>query len=184
MAAKTIIPAQAHAKISCRLVADQDPDRIFEAFRIFVESIAPPGVRTTVTSLGGGRPSLTPIDHPATQAAARALEATFGQAPVFIREGGSIPVTASFGSILGLPVVLMGFTQPDDNAHAPDEWMDLRNYETAIRAVVRAWDETGRPARLRSPLGPVRIWGVRVGDSGTSGCYPVRHRTTPEVRAT
>ncbi len=139
--AKTIIPARAHAKISCRLVPDQDPDRIFEAFRAYVEAIAPPGVTTTVTSLGGGRASLTPIDHPATQAAARALEATFGRAPVFIREGGSIPVTASFESVLGLPVVLLGFVQPNDNAHAPDEWMDLRNYESAIRAIVRTWDE-------------------------------------------
>ena len=139
--AKTIIPARAHAKVSCRLVPDQDPDVIFEAFRTFIEAIAPPGVTTTVTSLGGGRPSLTPIDHPATKAAARALEATFGRAPVYIREGGSIPVTASFESILGLPVVLLGFVQPNDNAHAPDEWMDLRNYESAIRAIVRTWDE-------------------------------------------
>jgi acetylornithine deacetylase/succinyl-diaminopimelate desuccinylase-like protein len=139
--AKTIIPARAHAKVSCRLVANQDPDRIFELFRDYVATIAPPGVTTTVTSLGGGRPSLTPIDHPATQAAARALEAVYGRAPVYIREGGSIPVCASFESILGLPVVLLGFTQPDDKAHAPDEWMDLRNYESGIRAVVRAWDE-------------------------------------------
>ena len=96
---------------------------------------------TTVQYLGGGLPSLTPMDHPATQAAARALEATFGQAPVYIREGGSIPVCASFASILGLPVVLMGFTPPDENAHAPNEWNDLRNYETSIRAIARVLDE-------------------------------------------
>jgi acetylornithine deacetylase/succinyl-diaminopimelate desuccinylase-like protein len=138
---KTIIPAHAHAKVSCRLVADQDPDRIFEAFRSYVEEIAPPGVTTIVRYLGGGSPSLTPMDHPATRAAARALEATFGRAPVYIREGGSIPVCASFASILGLPVVLLGFTQPDDNAHAPNEWMDLRNYETAIRAIAQTFDE-------------------------------------------
>ncbi len=144
---KTIIPANAHAKISCRLVAAQDPARIFELFHAFVEAIAPPGVTTTVTYLGGGRPSLTPIDHPATQAAARALEATFGRAPVYIREGGSIPVCASFESILGLPVVLLGFTPPNDNAHAPDEWMDLRNYETAIRTVVRTFDELATLSR-------------------------------------
>ena len=138
---KTIIPAHAHAKVSCRLVADQDPRRIFEAFRAYVEEIAPPGVTTTVRVLGGGHPSLTPMDHPATQAAARAIEATFGRAPVYIREGGSIPVCASFSSILGLPVVLLGFTPPDDNAHAPNEWMDLRNYETSIRTIARTWDE-------------------------------------------
>jgi acetylornithine deacetylase/succinyl-diaminopimelate desuccinylase-like protein len=138
---KTIIPASAHAKVSCRLVADQDPDRIFEAFRAYVEEIAPPGITTAVRFLGGGRPSLTPIDHPATQAAARALEATFGRAPVYIRAGGSIPVCASFTSILGLPVVLLGFTPPEDNAHAPNEWMDLGNYETSIRTIARMWDE-------------------------------------------
>ena len=138
---KTIIPAHAHAKVSCRLVAAQDPDRIFEAFKAYVEEIAPPGVTTTVRLLGGGLPILTPMDHPATQAAARALEATFGRAPVYIREGGSIPVCASFNSILGHPVVLLGFVQPDSHAHAPNEWMDLGNYETSIRTIARAWDE-------------------------------------------
>lgn len=138
---KTIIPAHAHAKVSCRLVVHQDPDRIFEQFRAYVEAIASPGVTTTVTSLGGGRPSRTPIDHPATQAAARALEATFGRAPVFIREGGSIPVCSTFETVLGLPVVLLGFTPPDEHAHAPNEWMSLDNYERGIRAVIRTFDE-------------------------------------------
>jgi acetylornithine deacetylase/succinyl-diaminopimelate desuccinylase-like protein len=138
---KTIIPAHAHAKVSCRLVAAQEPDRIFEAFRDYVEAIAPPGVATSVNLIGGGSPSLTPIDHPATQAAARALEATFGRAPVYIREGGSIPVSASFSTILGLPVVLLGITPPDENAHAPNEWMDLGNYETGIRTFARMFDE-------------------------------------------
>jgi acetylornithine deacetylase/succinyl-diaminopimelate desuccinylase-like protein len=138
---KTIIPASAHAKVSCRLVVDQDPDRIFAAFQAYVAEIAPPGVTVTVRKLGTGRPSLTPVDHPATQAAARALEATFGRAPAYIRAGGSIPVCASFNSILGLPVVLLGFTPPDDNAHAPNEWMDLHNYETSIRTIARMWEE-------------------------------------------
>jgi acetylornithine deacetylase/succinyl-diaminopimelate desuccinylase-like protein len=138
---KTIIPAHAHAKISCRLVTAQQPDKIFEQFQAYVSEIAPPGVVTTVTYLGGGHPSLTPLDHPATQAAARALESAFGRAPVFIREGGSIPVCASFEQILGLPVVLLGFDPPDQHAHAPNEWMDLGNYERGIRTVVRMWDE-------------------------------------------
>ncbi len=139
--AKTIIPAHAHAKVSCRLVTAQEPARIFEAFRGYVEEIAPPGVTTTVRLLSDGRPSLTAQDHPATQAAARALEATFGEAPVYLREGGSIPVCASFASILGLPVVMLGFTQPDDHAHAPNEWLDLNNYETGIRTFARMFDE-------------------------------------------
>jgi acetylornithine deacetylase/succinyl-diaminopimelate desuccinylase-like protein len=145
--AKTIIPAHAHAKISCRLVSDQDPDRIFAAFRDHVLAIAPPGIRVEVRSLGGGHPSLTPIDHPATQAAARALEATFGQAPLYIREGGSIPVCATFEQTLELPVVLLGFDPPDQRAHAPNEWMDLGNYETAIRTVARLWDEVAAVGR-------------------------------------
>jgi acetylornithine deacetylase/succinyl-diaminopimelate desuccinylase-like protein len=138
---KTIIPAHAHAKVSCRLVADQDPERIFELVSARVRELAPPGVRVEIQNLHGGKPSLTPIDHPATRAAARALEATFGRAPLYLREGGSIPVTASFESILGLPVVLLGFSNPDDNAHAPNESLILANYETAIRCVVRCLDE-------------------------------------------
>jgi acetylornithine deacetylase/succinyl-diaminopimelate desuccinylase-like protein len=138
---KTIIPANAHAKVSCRLVSNQDPDRIFGAFRDHVLAIAPPGVRVDVRLLGGGRPSHTPIHHPATQAAARALEATFGRAPVYIREGGSIPVCATFEEALDLPVVLLGFDPPDNGAHAPNEWMDLTNYETGIRTIARMWDE-------------------------------------------
>ncbi|MBM4407018.1 MAG: dipeptidase [Chloroflexi bacterium] len=138
---KTIIPAHAHAKITCRLVADQNPETIFERLRLYVEDIAPPSVLVDVKFLGGGLPSLTPIDHPATRAAARALTETFGQEPLYIREGGTIPVAASFEQILGLPVVLLGFTPPDDHAHAPNEYMNLRNYETAIRTIVRFWDE-------------------------------------------
>jgi acetylornithine deacetylase/succinyl-diaminopimelate desuccinylase-like protein len=138
---KTIIPAHAHAKVSCRLVADQDPDRVFEQLRDFVLAIAPPGVTVEVQSLGGGSPSRTPIDHPVTQAAARALERVFGRPPVYTREGGSIPITALFATILGLPVVLLGFAPPHDNAHAPDEWMDLDNYEGAIRATAVTLDE-------------------------------------------
>jgi acetylornithine deacetylase/succinyl-diaminopimelate desuccinylase-like protein len=141
---KTIIPGRAHAKVSTRLVAHQDPHDIFDKLQAFVAEIAPPGVEVTVRMLGAGRPSLTPIDHPVTQAAARALEATFGRPPLYIREGGSIPITASFETILGLPVVLEGFTQPDERAHAPDEWLDLGNYESAIRAIVATFDEIAR----------------------------------------
>jgi acetylornithine deacetylase/succinyl-diaminopimelate desuccinylase-like protein len=144
---KTIIPAHAHAKVSCRLVPNQDPERIFAAFRDYVLEIAPAGVRTEVLSLGGGQPSVMPVDHPATQAAARALEATFGREPLYLREGGSIPISASFESILGLPVVLLGFDPPDQQAHAPNEWMDLRNYETGIRTVARMWDEVAAVGR-------------------------------------
>jgi acetylornithine deacetylase/succinyl-diaminopimelate desuccinylase-like protein len=138
---KTIIPASAHAKVSTRLVADQEPDDIFEKFKAFVDEIAPPGVDVSVSYLGGGLPSRTPLDEPFVAAAARGLERTFGRSPVYINAGGSIPIAASFQRILGLPVVLEGFTQPNDLAHAPNEWLDLNNYEGAIRAIVATFDE-------------------------------------------
>ena len=138
---KTIIPGRAHAKITCRLVADQDPDRIFALLHDYVMKIAPPGVRVEVISTGGGRPTLTPQDEPATRAYARALEVAFGRAPLFVREGGSVPVAASFASILGLPVTVMGFMPPDGNFHAPNEWMDMANFETGIRALAAFFDD-------------------------------------------
>ena len=137
--AKTIIPAHAHAKISCRLVPDQDPDRVFHLVRERVLALAPRGVRVDLQLINTGRPSLTPIDHPATRAAAAALREVFGRDPVYVREGGSVPVAASFDSILGLPVVLLGFTPPDDQAHSPNESMRLDNYEGGIRTIVRYW---------------------------------------------
>ncbi len=139
---KTIIPAHAHAKVSCRLVADQDPNRIFEAFRDFVAEIAPPGV-TVIDDPARCRRGEPHADRPSgdTGRSPGASRRRSGSAPVFIREGGSIPVCASFTSTLGLPVVLFGFTQSEDNAHAPNEWMDLDNYESGIRAIARLWDE-------------------------------------------
>ena len=138
---KTIIPAEAHAKISMRLVADQEPEDVFTKLKAFVDEIAPPGVEVTVRLLGTGRPSQTPLDHPHVGAASRALERVFGQSPLYINSGGSIPVAASFQRILGLPVVLLGFTQPNDLAHAPNEWFDLHNYEAAIRTMAATFDE-------------------------------------------
>ncbi len=138
---KTIIPATAHAKVSTRLVPNQEPDDIFEKLSAFVDEIAPPGVEVTVSLLGTGLPTATPTDHPAMMAASRALESVFGRAPVHIHSGGSIPIAASFQTILGLPVVLLGFTQPNNQGHAPNEWFDLGNYEKAIRAIVATFDE-------------------------------------------
>ena len=139
--AKTIIPAHAHAKISCRLVANQEPERIFELIAAYVAEVAPKSIRYSFQRLGDGRPSLTPIDHPATQAAARAIESTFGVSPLYIREGGSVPVCASFESILGLSTVLLGFAPADGQFHAPNEWMWMSNFETGIRTIARYWDE-------------------------------------------
>jgi acetylornithine deacetylase/succinyl-diaminopimelate desuccinylase-like protein len=149
--AKTIIPAQAHVKLSCRLVPNQRPEEVFRRLQEHVATVTPPGVRVTVERLASGLPSVTPLDHPATQAAARAIEATFGVPALFYRAGGSVPVTASFSDLLGLPVVLLGFAPPDSRAHSPNEWMDLANFETGIRTIARLWDELGamRPSDLR-----------------------------------
>ena len=140
---KTIIPAHAHAKVSCRLVPDQDGNKLFAAFRDYVKAVAPKGVIVEVQDLGTAKPLRTDTNHPVARAAARALEATFGQAPVYIRSGGSIPVASIFDSLLGLPVIMVGFTNPDDNAHAPNETMVLLNYETGLRTITRLWDDLG-----------------------------------------
>jgi acetylornithine deacetylase/succinyl-diaminopimelate desuccinylase-like protein len=137
---KTIIPGSAHAKVSCRLVPDQDPERIFALVRDRVMALAPEGMTVTLTYMSGGMPIVTPIDHPAATAAARSIEEVFGRAPLYVREGGSIPVAASFASILGLPVVLLGFMNPDCGAHAPNESLDLENWEAGLRTTVRYWE--------------------------------------------
>ncbi len=143
---KTIIPARASAKITCRLVPDQDPHRIFERFQAYVEQIAPPGVTVEVISTGGGKPSRTSLEHPAAKAAVRAIEGIWGVPPVAIREGGSIPFVREFEEALGLPVVLIGFMPAGGNFHAPNEWMDLRLFEGGIRAMALYWDELASKA--------------------------------------
>jgi acetylornithine deacetylase/succinyl-diaminopimelate desuccinylase-like protein len=140
---KTIIPAHAHAKVSCRLVPDQDGERIFEQFRDFVLAVAPRGVKVEVQNLGTAKALRMDPQLPVSRVAAKALEATFGKAPVFIRSGGSIPVAAMFADVLGLPITMLGFTNPDDNAHAPNETMVLLNYETGLRTITRLWDDLG-----------------------------------------
>ncbi len=164
--AKTIIPAHAHAKLSTRLVAHQDPQKIFDGLQRFVAEVAPPGVTVTTTYLHGGDPSHTHTDHPATRAAARALSAVYGVEPVFIREGGSIPVTAAFTSQLKLPVVLLGFAQPACNAHAPNEWLDLDNFERGTRVIVRLWDELAGMGREGEPDGEPEGVAAAVADGG------------------
>jgi acetylornithine deacetylase/succinyl-diaminopimelate desuccinylase-like protein len=135
--AKTVLPGVASAKVSMRLVPDQDPDEIAELFRRHVESNAPPGVTVRVDTLHGARPYIAPLDHPANRAAARALGKAFDADPVFTREGGSIPVTVTFQEELGTTSILMGFGLPDENAHAPDEHLDLENFHAGV--VTSAW---------------------------------------------
>jgi acetylornithine deacetylase/succinyl-diaminopimelate desuccinylase-like protein len=139
--AKTVIPALAMAKVSMRLVPDQDPDRIADLFEQFVKKITPKTVEVKVTRMQGGKPWMAEFDNRFVQAAGRAIEKGFGKAPVFNREGGSIPVVATFQEILGLPSVLFGVGLPDENAHAPNEKLDLGNFHGGIIASAYLYDE-------------------------------------------
>ena len=108
------------AKVSFRLVNDQDPDVVERLFRVHVETVAPPGVTATVQALHGGRPWRADLDGPLFDAARVALKAAFGREPVIVGEGGSIPVVGDFQRTLKAPVLLVGFGLPGENAHAPD----------------------------------------------------------------
>lgn len=141
---KTVLPSRASAKVSCRLVPDQDPERISDLFESYVKSLCPPWATLTVTRMDGGKPSVTPLDHPATKAAARALEAGFGKRPVYTRAGGSIPIVATFQEVLGAPTVLMGIALPDDHAHAPNERLDLASFFAGIRSAAHLWEELAK----------------------------------------
>ena len=133
--AKTVIASKANAKISMRLVPDQDPEEITRLFQDHFESMAPKSVKVTVTPHHGGDPAVTPTDHPAYMAASKAMETTFGKTPVPFRGGGSIPIVASFERILGLKTVLMGFGLDSDAIHSPDEHYGVFNYLKGIETI-------------------------------------------------
>jgi len=139
--AKTVIPAVSMAKVSLRLVPDQNPDKIAELFEAHVAKVAPKTVELKVTRMHGGKPWMTEFDNQYVQAAGRAIEKGFGKTPVFNREGGSIPVVATFQEILGLPSVLFGIGLPDENAHAPNEKLDLGNFHGGVIASAYLYDE-------------------------------------------
>jgi acetylornithine deacetylase/succinyl-diaminopimelate desuccinylase-like protein len=144
---KTIIPAFAAAKLSTRLVPDQDHKEIERLMVEHLQRIAPDTVKVEVKIIQGGQPALTPIDHPVVRIAARALEDAFGKPPLFHRAGGSIPVVASLESGIGLKSVMVGFASPNGNFHAPNEWMPLSNYRGGMDAIVRLWHELGAAGR-------------------------------------
>jgi acetylornithine deacetylase/succinyl-diaminopimelate desuccinylase-like protein len=145
--AKTVLPSKAMAKVSCRLVPDQDPAEIEKLMKAHVAKVAPKGVNVTVTHLHGGRPWRAELNGPLFYAARRALAAAFGREAVITGEGGSIPVVGDFARILGAPVALIGFGLPGENAHAPDEWMSMENFTKGMRAIATLWDELGTSAR-------------------------------------
>jgi acetylornithine deacetylase/succinyl-diaminopimelate desuccinylase-like protein len=141
---KTIIPAHAHAKVSCRLTAGMDPQTTFERVRRAIHAVDVPGVEVNVTLIDAMKSFSASIDEPVTQAAARSLEEVFGEAPYYLREGGSIGAVDSFSRIVGAPVVMLGFANADDQAHAPNESMVLANYEGGVRTVARYFEALGR----------------------------------------
>jgi len=145
--AKTVIPAVAMAKVSMRLVPDQHPDKIAELFEAYAKKVAPKTVELKLTRMHGGRPWITEYRNPFVQAAGRAIEQGFGKAPVYCREGGSIPVVSTFQEELGVPAVLFGVGLPDENAHAPNERLDLSNFHNGIVASAAFYNEI---ARLRA----------------------------------
>ncbi len=142
--AKTVLPAVAMAKISMRLVPNQDPNKIAELFESYVRKITPKTVELTFTRMHGGKPWMASFDGSFIQAAGRAIERGFGRKPVFTREGGSIPVVSTFQEVLGLPSVLFGVGLPDENAHAPNEKLDVSNFHNGIIAAAYLYDEISR----------------------------------------
>ncbi len=133
---KTIIPAKASAKISMRLVPDQDPKKISKCFKKYVESIAPKTVRVKVTEHHGSKAFLEDMDQPVLKVAQHALEKAFGKKTYFIREGGTIPFVRTISEVLKKPCVLLGFGLPDENAHAPNEKLNLENFHKGILSMV------------------------------------------------
>ena len=146
--AKTVLPAKALAKVSCRLVPDQDPDEIFRLVTQCVAALTPDTVTSEVRKLHEGLWAVVDIHSPAVQAAVRAYEFGFGARPVFTREGGSIPVVGTFQKVLNAPVVLMGFGLPDDNLHAPNEKFSLESFRRGMKTVIKFYEELAA-ARLR-----------------------------------
>jgi acetylornithine deacetylase/succinyl-diaminopimelate desuccinylase-like protein len=142
--AKTVLPAMAMAKVSMRLVPDQDPDRIADLFEDFVRTLTPASVNLKITRMHGGKPWIASVDNPALVATGKAIKKGFGKEPVFQREGGSIPVVATFAELMNIPSVLMGIGLPDENAHAPNEKLDLGNFYGGIKSSAYFLDELSR----------------------------------------
>jgi acetylornithine deacetylase/succinyl-diaminopimelate desuccinylase-like protein len=137
---KTVIPSEAHAKITCRLVPNQEPQKIQQSVSAWLQQIAPPGVRVEVQLLDGSKPFLTPFHHPAIQLAAKAYEHAYGVPAVFTRMGGSIGIMEDFDRVLHIPSVLMGFSLDNDNFHAPNEHFALENFDKGLRALCYYWN--------------------------------------------
>ena len=140
---KTVIPSKAVAKLSFRLVPNQDPEKILKSFRDFVRFNTPPGVRIELRVLNAAPAVLVDPDHPAIRIAAQAFSDMLGKPTVLTRNGGSIPVVGDFATHLGIPTILMGFGLPDDGLHSPNEKYRLGNYYTGIMTIAHFFEQLG-----------------------------------------
>lgn len=139
--AKTVLPAQAGAKFSFRLVPHQKPERIAEALRQMLQAMCPRGIRMELVTQHNSPAVLVSLESPYVQAAARAIEAVFGRKPVYTREGGSIPIVVDFYQRLQADTLLIGWGLDDDNAHSPNEKFSLADFHRAIHTSARLWQE-------------------------------------------
>jgi acetylornithine deacetylase/succinyl-diaminopimelate desuccinylase-like protein len=145
--ARTIIPARALAKISCRLVGNQDPHRVFELLRTHIEALAPPGATVTVTLLTTGEPALIDFRLPEMRAAVAAYETAWGATPLFTRGGGSIPVVADIWNLMRTPVVMMGYGLDDDGLHGPNEHLSIEMFRRGVETAIVYLEEAARLRR-------------------------------------
>jgi acetylornithine deacetylase/succinyl-diaminopimelate desuccinylase-like protein len=142
--AKTVLPARASAKFSFRLVPNQDPAKISKTLRQFLADRLPPGIRMELVDFHGAPGVVVPLESPYIAAAAAAIEAGFGTPPVYIREGGSIPIVNTFARELEADVLLLGWGQNDDNTHSPNEKFNLADYQRGIQASAHLWSELAK----------------------------------------
>jgi acetylornithine deacetylase/succinyl-diaminopimelate desuccinylase-like protein len=142
--AKTVIPSKAYAKLSTRLVPNQNPAKIAKLVEKHIRKLLPKTVTCKFEVLSMGKPWVAPYDHPFFEAAHKALEKGFGKRAVFIREGGSIPFVTQMYDTFHVPCILIGFGLPDENAHAPDEHLLLENYFGGIKSMAYFYEELAR----------------------------------------
>ena len=148
--AKTVIPSKARAKVSLRLVPNQNPERVLAAVKSWVKNNTPKGIRTEMRVLSAGPAISVNPDHPAIRIAAQAFSEMLGKPTVFTRSGGSIPIVGEFAKYLGIPTILMGFGLPDDGLHSPNEKYRISNYYQGIRTIAKFLDDYGKAhARIR-----------------------------------
>ncbi|HWZ44099.1 MAG TPA: dipeptidase [Candidatus Saccharimonadales bacterium] len=141
--AKTVIPAKAAAKVSMRLVPNQDPDDILKKYTNFVKKLTPKGIETTITVHSKGPACVVATNNRFIKAATEAMHDVFKKDTVFIRSGGSIPIVADFQNVLKTPSVMMGFGLPDDNLHAPNEKFHIPNFYRGIESIIRFFEKLG-----------------------------------------